>query len=482
LTPPPRLDAVVVGSGPNGLAAAIELARAGLSVELFEAASSAGGGCRTEELTLPGYHHDVCSTIQSMLALSPFFATLDLERLGVRLRTPEIAFAHPLDGGRAASLIGSVATTAQSLGRDGAAYEKLVGPLVSQSDKTIPSILAPILDFPSHPLAMARFGFDGVPSASHLVKRFEGDEAKALFAGVSAHAMLPLTSPMTSAFGLFLTMSAHLGGWPVIEGGSAVLVDALLAVLRDEGAVVHLDRPITSQTDLPSARVTLFDTSPQTMVDVMGERLVPRYRRDVARFRSGPGVCKVDWALAGPVPWLASECRRAATIHVGGTFDEVAFAELEVAQGRHAERPYCIVVQPSVVDPTRAPAGMGTLWAYCHVPNGSDVDMTSRIEDQIERFAPGFRDLILARSTLTAMDEQRHNANYVGGDINGGAGTLRQTLFRPAIRWNPYRTGTPGLYLCSASTPPGGGVHGMCGVGAAGAALDDLRHAKSRTS
>jgi phytoene dehydrogenase-like protein len=469
------LDAAVVGSGPNGLAAALELARAGLRVEVFEAASSAGGGCRTEDLTLPGYRHDVCSTIQSMLALSPFFATLDLERLGVRLCTPEIAFAHPLDGGRAAALVGSVETTAQGLGRDGSAYEKLMGPLVAESNKTIPSILAPILNVPRHPLAMARFGLAGVPSASHLVKRFESDEAKALLAGVSAHAMLPLTSPMTSAFGLFLTMSAHLGGWPVVEGGSAVMVDALLRALDEVGVIVHLDRPIASATDLPDARATLFDTSPQTMVNVMGERMTSRYRRDVARFRSGPGVCKVDWALAGPVPWLAPECRRAATIHVGGTFDEVASAELEVARGRHAARPYCIVVQPSIIDSSRAPAGSSTLWAYCHVPNGSDVDMTSRIEDQIERFAPGFRDLILGRSTMTAMDEQRQNANYVGGDINGGAGTLRQILFRPSMRWNPYRTGTAGLYLCSASTPPGGGVHGMCGVGAARAALDDLR-------
>lgn len=471
-----------MGSGPNGLAAALELARAGLRVEVFEAASSAGGGCRTEDLTLPGYRHDVCSTIQSMLTLSPFFATLDLERLGVRLRTPETAFAHPLDGGRAATLEGSVATTAQGLGRDGDTYEKLMGPLVAQADKTVPSILAPILNVPNHPVAMARFGLAGVRSASYLVKRFETDEAKALLGGASAHAMLPLTSRMTAAFGLFLTMSAHLGGWPVVEGGSAVLVNALLGTLSDAGAVVHLDRQISSVADLPDARATLFDTSPETMVNVMGERLTPRYRRQVSRFQRGSGVCKVDWALAGPVPWLAPECRRAATIHVGGTFEEVAAAELDVAEGRHAERPFCIVVQASVIDPTRAPAGTGTLWAYCHVPNGSDVDMTSRIEDQIERFAPGFRDLILARSTMTAMDEQQHNANYVGGDINGGSGTLRQTLFRPVVRWNPYRTGTTGLYLCSASTPPGGGVHGMCGVGAARAALDDLRRGNLGTA
>jgi phytoene dehydrogenase-like protein len=472
---PTRLDAAVVGSGPNGLAAALTLARAGLRVEVFEAASSAGGGCRTEELTLPGYHHDVCSTIQSMVALSPFFKSLDLERLGVRLCTPEIAFAHPLDDGRAAALYQSVVTTAEGLGTDGAAYQKLMGPLIAHADKTVPEILAPILNVPSHPFAMARFGLAGVPSAAHLVKRFDTDEAKALLGGVSAHAMLPLNAAMTSAFGLFLTMSAHLGGWPVVEGGSAVLVTALLRELSDAGVVVHLNRPIASVSDLPDARATLFDTSPQTLVEVMGERVSARYRRDVARYRSGPGVCKVDWALSGPVPWTAEVCRRAATVHLGGTFAEVAAAEDDVARGRHAERPYAIVVQPGVVDPTRAPAGTSTLWSYCHVPNGSDVDMTSRIEDQIERFAPGFRDLIVARSTMTAMDEQRHNANYLGGDINGGAGTLRQTLFRPAIRVNPYRTGTPGVYLCSASTPPGGGVHGMCGVNAARAALRDLK-------
>jgi phytoene dehydrogenase-like protein len=464
-----------VGSGPNGLSAALVLARAGLRVEVFEAASSAGGGCRTEELTLPGFHHDVCSTIQSMLSISPFFGGLDLGARGVRLRAPEVAFAHPLGGDRAAALVGSVSDTAAGLGGDGAAYQKLMGPLVAQAPESVPSILAPILTVPRHPFAMARFGLAGVPPASHLVKRFSGEEAKALVGGVSAHAMLPLTSPLTSAFGLFLTMSAHLGGWPVVEGGSAVLVDALLAELHDAGVAVHVDRAIRSASDLPAARAVLFDTSPRTMVEVMGERMTSRYRRDVDHFRNGPGVCKVDWALDGPVPWLAPECRRAATVHLGGTFEEVAYAEAEVAAGRHAERPYCIVVQASVVDATRAPEGKATLWGYCHVPNGSNVDMTARIEDQIERFAPGFRDLILARSTMTAIDEQRHNANYLGGDINGGAGSLRQTIFRPSIRVNPYRTGSSGLYLCSASTPPGGGVHGMCGVGAAEAALRDLQ-------
>ena len=266
-----------------------------------------------------------------------------------------------------------------------------------------------------------------------------------------------------------------MGGWPVVEGGSSRLVDALEASLVEAGGVVHTGRWIKEATDLPDARATLFDTSPQTLLAVMGDRLPASYRRSVTKFRNGPGICKVDWALSGPVPWSADDCRRAATVHVGGTFEEVAFAEAEVAAGRHADRPYCIVVQACIVDPTRAPVGQATLWAYCHVPNGSDVDMTSRIEAQIERFAPGFRDLIIGRSTSSAAQSERHNPNYVGGDINGGAGTLRQTVFRPAIRWNPYRTGAAGLYLCSASTPPGGGVHGMCGVGAARAVLDDLR-------
>jgi phytoene dehydrogenase-like protein len=470
------LDVAIVGSGPNGLAAGLVLARAGLRVEIFEGASSAGGGCQTEELTLPGYRHDVCSTIQSMVSLSPFFADLDLERRGVRLRRPEVAFAHPLGDGRAAALVGSVAQTASGLGDDGVPYSRLMGPLESDAQGVARSVLAPLRSLPRSPFTMGRFALAGVPSAQHLARRFSTEEAKALLAGVSAHAMLPLNAPLSAAFGIFLALGAHTSGWPVVEGGSAVLADVLVRAFVGEGGVVHTNRWINESSDVPAARVTLFDTSPTAMAEILGERLPERYRRAVSKFRRGSGVCKIDWALSGPVPWLADSCRRAATVHVGGTFEEVALAEAAVASGRHAERPYCIVVQPSIIDPTRAPAGHATLWAYCHVPNGSDVDMTSRIEAQIERFAPGFQDLVLARSTITAVGEQRHNPNYVGGDINGGAGSLRQTLFRPTIRWNPYRTGAPGLYLCSASTPPGGGVHGMCGVGAARAVLEDLRH------
>jgi phytoene dehydrogenase-like protein len=469
------LDAVVVGTGPNGLAAALTLARAGLRVEVFEGASSPGGGCRTQEITLPGFHHDICSTIQSMVSLSPFFQAFPEITDAVTMRAPRYAFAHPLDDARVAIVAGSVDETAEGLGVDAAMYRKLMGPLVDDAQRLARSVLAPLRTPPSNPLTMARFARNGVPSASHLAKKFSSAEGKALVAGACSHAMLPLSAPVTAAFGLFLTVTAHAGGWPVIEGGSARLVDALVGALAAQGVTIRLDSPVRSLSDIPAARATLFDTSAQGMVDIAGDRLSSRYKSSVDRFERGPGIFKLDWALSGPIPWRATACRSAGTVHIGGTFDEVAASEEDVARGRHSERPYCIVVQASVADATRAPEGQHTLWAYCHVPNGSDVDMTERIEAQIERFAPGFRDLILARvSTSTAQGEE-HNPNYLGGDITGGAGTLRQTVLRPALRWNEYRTGTPGLYLCSASTPPGGGVHGMCGYGAARTVLSDLK-------
>jgi phytoene dehydrogenase-like protein len=466
-------DAVVVGAGPNGLAAALTLARAGLSVTVVEGAGTAGGGCRTEELTLPGFRHDVCSTVHPLAAASPFFLGAGLASRGVRLLTPKVAFAHPLDGGRAAAVSGSVDETASELGADSAAYRRLLEPLVRDADSIVPAILAPLRSVPGHPLAVAGFGVRGLLPATLLARRFQTDAARALLAGVSAHAILPLSAPLTSGFGLLLTMLAHAPGWPVVEGGSARLVDALIAELASLGGQVVTGSWIRRLDELPPARTVLLDITPRQLVELAGDRLPSRYARELRRFRYGPGVCKVDWALSGPVPWAAPACRDTATVHLGGTFEEIAASESDIAAGRHPERPYCIVTQPGVVDPSRAPAGQQTLWGYCHVPSGSTVDMADRIEAQIERFAPGFRDLILARSVRTAAQEEQHNPNYVGGDINGGAGTLRQTVFRPAPRWNPYRTPLPGVYLCSSSTPPGGGVHGMCGAWAARTALAD---------
>lgn len=471
---PGGADAIVVGSGPNGLAAAVTLARAGLTVDVIEGADTPGGGCRTEELTLPGFHHDVCSAVHPLAAASPFFLRTDLAARGVALRTPKVAFAHPLDGGRAAAVAGSVEQTAGGLGRDGGAYRRLLGPLVRDAELTVPTILAPLRSVPRHPLAMARFGLRGILPAALLARRFHTEEARALLAGVSAHAMLPLSSPVTGGFGLLLTMTAHSVGWPVVEGGSARIIDALVAELTSLGGRVETGRWVHSLGDLPPARAVLLDVTARQLAAVAGDRLPAGYRRALESFRYGPGVCKVDWALSGPVPWQAPACREAGTVHLGGTLAEVAHSESEVAAGRLPDRPYCIVAQPGVVDPTRAPAGSATLWAYCHVPAGSGEDASGLIEAQIERFAPGFRDLISAKTVRTAVDMERHNPNYVGGDINSGAGTLLQTVFRPTPRWNPYRTPIPGVYLCSSSTPPGGGVHGMCGEAAARAALADL--------
>jgi len=467
-------DAIVVGSGPNGLAAALTLARAGLVVDVIEGADTPGGGCRTEELTLPGFHHDVCSAVHPLAAASPFFLGTDLAVRGVTLRVPKVAFAHPLDGGRAAAVAGSVDETAGGLGADGASYRRLLAPLVRDTQLTLPDILAPLRSVPGHPLAMARFGLDGILPASLLARRFKTEEAQALLAGVAAHSMLPLSAPLTSAFGLVLMMAAHSVGWPVVEGGSARLTDALVDELTSLGGQVETGRWVQSLDSLPRARAVVLDVTPRQLVAMAGDRLPARHRAALERFRYGPGVCKVDWALSGPVPWEAAACREAGTVHVGGTLAEVARSESDANTGRLPERPYCLVAQPGVVDPSRAPAGCHTLWAYCHVPSGSAVDASGRIEAQIERFAPGFRDLILAKAVRTAAEMEQHNPNYIGGDINGGPGTLRQTFFRPTSRWNPYRTALPGVYLCSASTPPGGGVHGMCGEGAGRAVLADL--------
>jgi len=467
-------DAVVVGSGPNGLAAALTLARAGFAVDVFEGAASPGGGCRTAELTLPGFHHDICSAVHPLAAASPFFLGTNLEARGVRLLAPKVAFAHPLDGGRAAAAVGSVAETASALGADAGAYRRLLAPLVRDAGAIVPAVLAPLRSVPAHPAALARFGQRGLLPATLLARRFETEEARALLAGLAAHSIQPLTSPLTGGFGLLLAMLAHSAGWPVVEGGSARLIDALTSELAALDGQLVTGCRISRLDQLPPARLVLLDISPREFLRIAGDQMPAGYRRALEKFRYGPGVCKVDWALDGPVPWAAAACREAGTLHLGGTLAEITRSEADVAAGRHPGRPYCIVAQPGVVDPSRAPEGKHTLWGYCHVPSGSTADMADRIEAQIERFAPGFRDLVLAREVRTAADLEKHNPNYVGGDINGGAGTLRQTVFRPTSRWHPYRTALDGVYLCSASTPPGGGVHGMCGVGAARTALADL--------
>ncbi len=482
-------DAIVVGAGPNGLAAALTLARAGLRVQVFEGADEPGGGCRTAELTLPGFRHDVCSTVHALAAASPFFAAADLAARGVRLLAPAVAAAHPLDGGRAGVLQGSVAETADGLPGDGRAYRRLMEPLERASSSIMSLALAPIRSVPDRPIAAARFAAEGLLPATALARRLHSAEGRALFAGMAAHSIRPLTAPLTGAFGLMFLLLAHTSGWPVVEGGSGRLIDAMTAELAELGGTVTTGNWIERLADLPPARTVMLDVTPRQLLSMAGDRLPPGYRRALARFRYGPGVCKVDWAVDGAVPWLNESCRRTVTVHVGGTIGEVARAEAAVAAGDHPEQPFCLVTQPGVVDQGRAPAGRQVLWGYCHVPAGSDVDMTGRIEAQIERFAPGFRDLILARSVRTAADMARYNPGYVGGDVAAGAATLRQTIGRPVLRWNQYRVplawgvkrgrppraAPPGTYLCSASTPPGGGVHGMCGMWAARAALHDLR-------
>jgi phytoene dehydrogenase-like protein len=467
-------DAVVVGSGPNGMAGALTLATAGLRVEVIEAAPVIGGGCRTEELTLPGFRHDVCSAVHPLAAASPFFRQAGLAAAGLRLLTPPVALAHPLDGGRAVVLAGSVADTAAGLGADAGAYRRLLGPLTADAETILAAFLGPLRSVPARPAAAVRFAAAGLPPAALLARRLRTDGGRALLAGLSAHAIRPLTAPATGGYGLLLAMIAHWAGWPVAEGGSAAITTALATRLAELGGSVRTGRPVRGLTDLPDARVTLLDTGPRQLAALAPGRLPRRYAAALSRFRYGPGVCKVDWALRGPVPWTAPAARWAGTLHLGGTLAEIARSEAEVAAGRHPDRPFCIVAQPGVVDPGRAPAGQHTLYGYCHVPAGSAVDMTARIEAQIERFAPGFGELILARATRTASDLAACNPNYVGGDIGGGLATLRRILLGPVPRWNPYRTPLPGVYLCSSSTPPGAGVHGMCGWWAARTALADL--------
>ena len=469
-------DAVVVGAGPNGLVGAVTLAGAGLKVLVVEAATVAGGGSRSEALTRPGHVHDVCSAIHPLGVASPALRALPLADHGLEWVHPGAPLAHPLDGSRAAVLERSVDTTALGLGDDGAAYLRLMNPLVAAGQGFVDAVLSPLSGPPRRALpALARFGMGGLPPVTRLTNnRFVGDQAPALLAGLAAHSMLSLRAPATGGFGLFLGLLGHLVGWPVARGGSQSIADALVGVLADRGGELVLGERVTSLADLPPAATTMLDLTPRQLLDLGGDRLPPRYRRQLGRYRYGAAAWKVDWALDGPIPWAAAACARAGTVHVGGTLDEVARSEAELAKGRPPTRPFVLLAQQSRFDPTRAPAGEQNAWAYCHVPNGSMFDMTERIEAQVERFAPGFRDRIIARHVMGPAAIEAHDANYVGGDICGGRTDLRQVIARPVLSRSPWRTPAAGLYLCSSATPPRPGVHGMGGWHAAHAALADL--------
>lgn len=467
-------DAVVVGSGPNGLAAAIRLAQEKLSVLVLEANQSIGGGVRSAELTLPGFTHDLCSAIHPLGLGSPFFRQLPLEKYGLSWIQPALPLAHPLEKG-AAVLDRSVEKTAGGLGADERPYAYLMSPLVEHWQNLTNEFLQPLLHRPRHPFQLARFGLHAIRSAAGLANQlFEQEPARALFAGLAAHSFLPLEEKPSAAFGLVLGMLGHAVGWPLPCGGSQKIADALAAHLRALGGEIQTNTRVVNMRQLPIARATLLDVTPLQLLLIAGDELPVSYRRKLERYTYGPGVFKLDYALNAPIPWKSAACSRAGTVHVCGTFADVCASERDAAQGKHSERPFVLLAQPTLFDSTRAPAGKHVAWAYCHVPNGSEFDMTDRMENQIERFAPGFRDCIIARSKNNCAQMEEKNANLVGGDINGGLANLRQLIERPVFSPRPYRTPVPGLYLCSSATPPAGGVHGMCGFHAAETALRDV--------
>jgi phytoene dehydrogenase-like protein len=464
--------AVVIGSGPNGLTAAVELRKAGLEVTVYEAARGVGGGARSAELTLPGFVHDVCSAVHPMAAGSAAFRSYPLEAHGLRWIQPPAPLAHPLDDGTAVLLERSVDATAAGLGEDGPRYRRLVSPLAARWEELSRDALAPP-HLPRSPLLLARFGLlSAFSAAGELRALFKEERTRALLAGIAAHAIVPLERPFSGAVGWALTLAGHAVGWPVAAGGSQAIADALASYFRSLGGVIELGRPVRSLDELPAADLVMCDITPRQLLKLAGARLPEDYRARLSRFRYGPGVFKVDYALDGPAPWRAPECARAATVHLGGTLEEIALAERAPWEGKVADRPFVLVAQQSLFDPSRAPAGKQTLWAYCHVPHGSAADATEAIERQLERFAPGFRSRVLARRSMGTAELEHHNANLVGGDISGGAMTPGQLFLRPTA--GLYRTPARGLYLCSASTPPGAGVHGLCGFFAAKAALKDL--------
>ena len=465
--------AVVIGSGPNGLAAAITLAQAGLQVEVFEAESQPGGGARTMELTLPGFLHDFGSAVHPMAAGSPFFSSLPLREHGLEWIHFPAPVAHPLDDGTAVMLERDLEEAARALGEDGRAWDRMVRPLVERWHEIAPELLRPMIAVPQHPFVLARFGLQGLMSATSLAnRRFRSERTKALFAGLAAHSMVALDKPFTASFGIVFAVTAHAVGWPIPRRGAQSITNSLRAYLETLGGVVRTSSRVDALSSVGDFSVALCDLTPLQMLQIAEDRFTPGYQRLLSRYRYGPGAFKVDYALSSPIPWKASECARAATVHLGGTMEEIAASENDTTHGRHPERPFMLVAQPTLADPTRAPEGKHIAWTYCHVPNGSTVDMLPRMEAQLERFAPGFRDCVLARRVLRPADLQSMDANLIGGDIGGGASDWRQLIFRPS--WRFYSTSAKDVYICSSSTPPGGGVHGMCGYNAARLALKKL--------
>jgi phytoene dehydrogenase-like protein len=464
-------DAVVVGAGPNGLAAAIVLARAGLRVLVREAAEEPGGGARTEALTLPGFAHDVCSAVHPLGIGSPFFRRLPLAAHGLEWIQPPAPVAHPFDDGTAVLMERSTAAMEPQLGPDAPAWQALMDPFVARWEQLFADALGP-LKVPRHPLLLARFGLAALPSTTWLTRRlFRHSRARALFGGMAAHATLRLSRPPSAAFGMVLGIAGHAVGWPIPRGGSKSITSALVSYFRSLGGALLTGVPVASLDELPPARAVLLDLTPRQILRLGATDLPTGYQAQLERYQYGLGTFKVDWALDAPIPWRAPEAARAATVHLGGTLEEIDRGREQESAGQPAEQPYVLLVQPSLFDPSRAPAGKHVGWAYCHVPNGSTADMTERLEAQVERFAPGFRNRILARHVMRPADLERHNPNLVGGDINGGEATLLQLFFRPALRPIPYATPNPKLFICSSSTPPGGGVHGMGGYYAARIAL-----------
>jgi phytoene dehydrogenase-like protein len=471
-------DAVIIGSGPNGLAAAIAIAQRGGSVLVLESRDTPGGGARTAELTLPGFHHDVCSAVHPTAMASPFFNSLPLADHGLEFIHPQVPLAHPLDAGECAAMQQSLEDTAAALGEDAAAYRRLFKPLLAKADALFEQLLAPPVRIPKTPFAMAGFGMKAMRSASGLATGyFKSDAARALFAGNAAHSFMPLGAPFTAAIGLVIMLSCHRYGWPVAKGGSGKITAALCSLLESLGGKIECGRTVDSINDLPNAKAYLFDTSPQALARIAGDRLPDRYTKALGRFRHGPGIFKIDYALSEAIPWTAGACRKAGSVHVGGTLKEIEVAERATWQQRQHQAPFILVAQQSLCDPSRAPEGKHTAWVYAHVPAGSEIDMSDAIEAQLERFAPGFRDCVLAKHTMNCADVEAYNANNIGGDIAGGANSWRQVFMRPVARLNPYSTPAGDIFIGSASTPPSGGVHGMCGYHAAQAALKRIERA-----